>query len=86
MIFGIWYRGIPGLKAYQPGYQNNDAIALLIGSEFKNIKIGYSYNITISTLVSNTTGAHEISIIYNWAAKDSPPLNQQLRKVPCPKF
>ncbi|MCB9188694.1 MAG: type IX secretion system membrane protein PorP/SprF [Flavobacteriales bacterium] len=86
MMFGVWYRGIPGLKAYQPGYQNNDAIALLIGAEFKNFKVGYSYDITISRLVSNTTGSHEISIIYNWAAKDSPPLNQQLRKVPCPKF
>ncbi|MCB9195362.1 MAG: type IX secretion system membrane protein PorP/SprF [Flavobacteriales bacterium] len=86
MIFGVWFRGIPGIKAYQPGYQNNDAIALLIGGEFKNMKIGYSYDITISRLSTNTTGSHEISIIYQWASKDAPPLNQQLRKVPCPKF
>jgi len=86
MIFGIWYRGIPLFKAYEAGYQNNDAIALLIGTEFKDIKIGYSYDITISRLATNTAGAHEISIIYQWMGKDAPPLSKQKRVVPCPKF
>ncbi len=86
VVFGIWYRGIPVFKAYQPGYQNNDAIALMIGGEFKAFKIGYSYDITISRLATNTTGSHEVSLIYNWAGKDAPPLSKQLRQVPCPKF
>lgn len=85
-IFGIWYRGIPVFKGYQSGYQNNDAIALMIGGEFKAIKIGYSYDITISRLSTNTTGSHEISLIYQWAGKDAPPLSKQTRQVPCPKF
>ena len=76
----------PVFKAYQPGYQNNDAIALMIGGEFKAFKIGYSYDITISRLATNTTGSHEVSLIYNWAGKDAPPLSKQLRQVPCPKF
>lgn len=86
VIIGLWYRGIPLLKAYQPGYQNNDAVAILIGTEIKQLKIGYSYDITISRLVTNTSGAHEISITYQWAGKDAPPLSKQKRVVPCPKF
>ena len=86
VIIGVWYRGIPGLKAYEPGYQNNDAIVLLIGAEIKQLKFGYSYDITISRLVSNTSGSHEISLSYQWASKDAPPLSKQKRNVPCPKF
>lgn len=86
VIFGIWYRGIPIFKGYQPGYQNNDAIALMIGGEFKSYKVGYSYDITISKLATNTTGSHEISLIYQWAGKDAIPLSKQIRHVPCPKF
>ena len=85
-IFGIWYRGIPVFKGYQPGYRNNDAIALMIGGEFKSCKVGYSYDITISKLATNTTGSHEISLIYQWAGKDAVPLSKQTRYVPCPKF
>ncbi|MFT5601591.1 MAG: type IX secretion system PorP/SprF family membrane protein [Flavobacteriales bacterium] len=86
VILGLWYRGIPGLKAYQQGYQNNDAIALLIATEVKALKIGYSYDITISRLVSNTTGSHEVTLVYQWASKGAPPLSKQKRIVPCPKF
>lgn len=86
VIIGFWYRGIPGLKAYQKGYQNNDAFALLVGTEHKGFKFGYSYDITISRLVTNTAGSHEISLTYQWAGKDSPPISKQKRNVPCPKF
>ena len=47
---GLWYR-------------NDDAFILQIGVETKQLKMGYSYDITISKLgLSNTTGAHEISL------------------------
>jgi len=86
IIFGIWYRGIPGFKYYEEGYQNNDAIAMLVGVQLKKYKIGYSYDITISRLATNTAGSHEISLIYQWASKDAPPLSKQRRVVACPKF
>lgn len=81
--FGLSYRGIPGFKKYKDGYSNNDAVVLLLGVQSNKMKIGYTYDITISKLVNNTGGAHEISIIYEWHKK------RQRRKrffVPCAKF
>jgi len=80
---GFAYRGIPFFKRYKPGYANNDALILLIGMQANKIKIGYSYDITISRLKNNTGGAHEISIIYEHHRK------KKRRKrffVPCAKF
>jgi type IX secretion system PorP/SprF family membrane protein len=86
-VFGLWYRGIPGFKKYEPGYQNNDALSFLVGYSLPdyNFRIGYSYDVTISRLATNTGGSHEISIVYEVASK------RQKRKsrrfiVPCAKF
>jgi type IX secretion system PorP/SprF family membrane protein len=81
---GLWYRGLPGLKAYRPGYSNDDAIVLLVGFETnKQLRITYSYDVTISTLGMKSAGAHEISLSYEWP-KRSP--SKKFRAVPCPKF
>lgn len=82
---GLWYRGIP-LKHYKPGYPNNESIAILVGFEIpdKNLRIGYSYDLTVSKLsISNTAGSHEISLVYEIAKK-----RKRNRKVlvSCPKF
>jgi type IX secretion system PorP/SprF family membrane protein len=62
---GLWYRGIP-LKHYSPGISNNDAIVIMLGYEMEeqHLKIGYSYDLSISKLISNTSGSHELAIIY----------------------
>lgn len=82
---GLWYRGIPVFKQYEAGYRNDDAVILLVGVKHKDMQIGYSYDITVSRLVSNTGGAHEISISYEFAGRRKP-LSESLRNVPCPKF
>ena len=69
VIFGIWYRGLPLLQRYDVGYPNNDALALLIGYKYEDFKIGYSYDITVSSLTTSTSGAHEISISYEFSYK-----------------
>lgn len=86
IILGAWYRGIPLFKAYKKGYANNDAFVLLFGYQFKNFKIGYSYDITISRLIANTLGSHEISLIYEFNQNQK--RNKKTRKViiPCPKY
>ena len=86
VILGIWYRGIPLFKAYKRGYTNNDALVILVGYQLKDIKIGYTYDITISRLISNTFGSHEISIIYEFNQDQK--LRKKTRKViiPCPKY
>jgi type IX secretion system PorP/SprF family membrane protein len=87
VILGMWYRGIPVLKSYQPGYLNNDAIICLAGFSFDDygISFGYSYDITISRLVKNTAGSHEISLIYEYV---TPYYKKSKRKfvIPCTKF
>jgi type IX secretion system PorP/SprF family membrane protein len=81
---GIWYRGLPFVKAYQPGYSNNDAIALILGFKTERLNIGYSYDFTISKLVGATAGAHEVTLSYQLCK-----LTKKKKKrliVPCPKF
>lgn len=85
LVFGLWYRGIPGLKSYE-GELNNDAIAIIVGYviEDHNLSIGYSYDATISRLASNSAGSHELSLIYEIASKKK----KRRRKffTPCAKF
>tara|TARA_R110002096_G_scaffold169779_4_gene341552 strand:- start:10274 stop:11293 length:1020 start_codon:yes stop_codon:yes gene_type:complete len=87
IVFGVWYRGIQGLKAYDRGYANNDALVLLMGLSIpdRNLRLGYSYDITISRLATNTAGAHEISLIYEFASKKSKRKSRRFL-VPCAKF
>jgi type IX secretion system PorP/SprF family membrane protein len=86
-VFGFWYRGIPGAKQYESGYANNDAVIVLVGYSIpdRNFRVGYSYDITVSRLASNSGGAHEISIIYEAASKRSKRKNRRFL-VPCAKF
>jgi hypothetical protein len=69
---GVWYRGIP-FKQLKPGYSNSESVAFLAGMELpeKGIKVGYSYDYTLSSLAfQNTGGAHELSIIYELYSKE----------------
>lgn len=82
---GLWYRGLP-FKNYAPTYGSRESIALLIGLDLapKSVRIGYSFDLTISRLgVANSLGAHELSIIYEIAKKRRK--NKRVL-VSCPKF
>ncbi len=82
---GLWYRGLP-FKKYAPTYGSRESIALLIGLDLspKLVRIGYSFDLTVSRLgVANSLGAHEISIIYEIAKKRK--RNKRVL-VSCPKF
>jgi type IX secretion system PorP/SprF family membrane protein len=79
IVVGVWYRGIPLYKEVF----NRDAFTLLLGVKTGGINIGYSYDFTISKLITNTGGAHEISISYAFRTK---PLKHKVKMVPCPEF
>src|ERR1019366_2560737 len=82
---GFWYRGIPILKAYQPGYSNNDAVAIIVDVQANRMNIGYSYDITISKLSNSlSNGANEITLSYQ-LCKFKTKSNKYL-VIPCPKF
>ena len=81
---GMWYRGLPIVKAYQPGYGNSESVILMVGFVTPNqLRFTYSYDITISKLSMRSAGAHEISLIYEWPRKHS---KRRHKVVPCPKF
>ncbi len=81
---GFWYRGIPLLKAYKPGYSNNDAVAIILGLRADRFNIGYSYDITISRLNSLTQGAHELTVAYQLCKFKKKKRSRLM--IPCPKF
>lgn len=86
LVLGMWYRGIPFLKSYN-GALNNDAIIALVGFQAKDFRIGYSYDLTISRLITNSGGSHEISITYEYAtAQKRKKKRRQKFLVPCAKF
>ena len=83
---GLWYRGLPLIKSYEPTYGNNDAVAISFGYEVNDLRIGYSYDLTISKLVSNTGGAHELTLVYEIADRRRKKSVTKRRIVPCAKF
>lgn len=85
IILGLWYRGLPGFKSNDYNYLNQDAVALLVGYQLNNMKVGYSYDLTISSLTPNSAGAHEISMSIEFASRRSKKANKR-RVIPCAKF
>lgn len=71
---GIWYRQTS---------KNADAIIFLFGLKFKNFRIGYSYDLTVSNAKTATIGSHEISIGFD--IKTPPHSNSRMGKpIKCP--
>lgn len=79
LVFGFWYRGIPFLHE-----QIGDAMILLVGFKNEQFHIGYSYDVTVSNLVSDTGGAHEISLVYEFRLNKK--RKKKLHAIPCPEF
>jgi type IX secretion system PorP/SprF family membrane protein len=79
LVAGFWYRGIP---FYREVF-NRDAFTVLVGVKTKYMNIGYSYDFTISRLITSTGGSHEISISYAFKTK---PIKHKPRAIPCPEF
>ena len=88
VVFGIWYRGVPG-KKIESGIGNYDAVIVMLGYRNNGFAVGYSYDLTISKLSAATSGgSHEISAALEIAS----PKNKRKRRrrsrfmIPCPKF
>jgi type IX secretion system PorP/SprF family membrane protein len=79
LMLGIWYRGVPFIGRDPRG----DALSFLVGYKMDDIRVGYSYDFTISNLVSTTGGAHEISVIFEFSSTRT---KKKRRMIPCPEF
>lgn len=88
LMFGLWFRGLTFLRRNDDGQPSHDAVVLMLGVKTKQMRIGYSYDITTSRLsVADSYGSHEISIVYEWPSEHKK--KKKRRKqfiVPCPKF
>ena len=70
LVGGLWYR-------------NKDAFIALIGIQSDVMRIGYSYDVTISKLSVASGGAHEISLSMDFPCK---PKKKTFRTLSCPSF
>jgi type IX secretion system PorP/SprF family membrane protein len=77
LVLGLWYRGIPPFNS-----QRGDALILLVGYKTHNFNIGYSYDLTVSNLIGQALGSHEISMTVKFAL----PRRTKKGAVPCPEF
>lgn len=69
-VGGLWYR-------------NSDAFIVLIGLQTDHFKVGYSYDVTVSKLASNTAGSHELSMQLQFECR---PKKKKYRTISCPSF
>lgn len=89
LVLGVWYRGLPLFKAYEPGYRNDDAVAILAGvTLYENLRFGYSYDLTISRLSTSTGGSHEITLSYQFCSYKNMKKSKKRKPIliACPKF
>ncbi len=70
LVGGLWYR-------------NNDSFIVLLGVQQGVLKIGYSYDVTISKLTNVTAGSHELSLAFQFSCKKPKP---KYRPNFCPSF
>ncbi len=70
LVTGFWYR-------------NKDAFIVLLGIHTEVVRIGYSYDLTVSRLTMNTGGAHEITMGFNFKCKQK---RRTFRTISCPSF
>lgn len=70
IVGGLWYRG-------------RDAFIMLIGVEAGHVRIGYSYDVTVSKLTNASAGSHEISLGYQFTCKKPKP---KYRPGICPSW
>lgn len=77
-VLGMWYRH---------DVTNADAIIALLGFQYKNLKFGYSYDITVSKLQNASGGAHEISLGYTFdTGSQYRSRRTRLDAIPSPSF
>lgn len=83
LALGLLYRGIT-FKRYDTDESNRDALIFIVGLVLKNIRVGYSYDATLSKLTMDTGGSHEITLVYTIPNKNKNDLSH--RRPQCPKF
>jgi type IX secretion system PorP/SprF family membrane protein len=77
LVLGVWFRGLLFGEKYR------DAFIATLGLQTDMIRVGYSYDVTISELTPATGGSHEVSLGINFECKSK---KKKMRTVACPSF
>lgn len=85
IMIGAWYRGIP-IQQNAKDNTSQDALVLILGMQFDNLEIGYSYDFTISELSAVSGGAHEVSVKYSIDIAIRNKTKHKDKFIPCPTF
>ncbi|MBQ9639019.1 MAG: PorP/SprF family type IX secretion system membrane protein [Bacteroidales bacterium] len=73
-MVGVWFRN---------GIENADAFIFMVGVQQDYFKVGYSYDVTVSHLANNTSGAHELSV---GILLPCPEQKHKVKAIRCPSF
>lgn len=73
-MVGVWFR---------QSLENADAFVFQLGVQQDYFKVGYSYDVTVSKLANNTSGAHEISL---GLLLPCPEKKHKIKAIRCPSF
>lgn len=80
LIGGLFYR-----KRKFESFKDSDAMIFYLGvkaafSKYSDMRIGYSYDVTVNKLSSNTLGAHELSLVFEFKNATLFSKNHKLKK------
>lgn len=73
-VGGLWFRH---------NFENADAIIPMIGFHWKNLRVGYSYDYSVSKLQGVSGGAHEVSASWQFPCIEK---KRHIRAIKCPRF
>lgn len=85
IMIGLWYRGIP-IQQNAKDNVSQDAAVLILGLQFDQLEIAYSYDFTISELGAVSGGAHEVSVKYIMSISLRSKTKRKDKFIPCPTF
>ena len=74
LVCGLWFRH---------NFENADALIILVGIHYKNLRVGYSYDLNLSRLFSVSGGAHEVSASWQFPCIE---IKRKIRAIKCPRF
>ena len=77
LVAGVWFRGLLFGQTYR------DAFIATLGIQTDVVRVGYSYDVTISELTPSTGGSHEVSLGINFECRAK---KKRMRTISCPAF
>jgi hypothetical protein len=73
-VGGVWFRHT---------FENADAVIPMLGIHYMNLRVGYSYDYSVSQLRGASGGAHEVTASWQFPCIEK---RRHIRAIKCPRF